>query len=705
MDPAALKVLPYLPVPGASGKVIAVAPAPRNSDLGMMRGDWNISPRQTLFAHYYVSQNNINNGLPYSTSVAGWQTQTQYVRNQNGGINHSFVMSPTLLNQLTLGYTRSFGQDAPTTNIPTSALNINMPNYNTGGGAPQFTVTGRVALGSQNPRRYISNNYDINDTVSWTRGRHTMKFGFQILKLSWYQTYLSPPRFTFNGTRSGDAVADFLLGSYRTLAITYGVRENDAFTSYYGAFAQDDFKVTNRLTLSFGVRYDTPQPWKDKGDRINTIDPTPGVQSKVVPGAPPGMLFVGDLPRGLAKTDLNNFAPRFGFAYDVSGTGKTAVRGAYGIFYDTLNADSIAQENAPYAGSISFSNGLLSNPLVGQNPPPVITDAKNYRFYYPINNYFLDLSNRTPYYQQWNLSVEQELAKDIQLQVAYVGNVGHKLGAYRPWNVAIYQPGATLANALQRAPYYPGTYGNGGIVLSNAYNSNYNGAEAKLNKRFSKNVSVLASYTYGKAIDDNSTITLGGCAANPYNLRADRGRAQYDARNTLAVSWLWTPIPTRPGLLGRALGGWNFSGIHRYRTGYPFTMYTGDDTVLGGDICGGGELHPNTVGNWKRDYASRADMVAAYYNKAAFAAPAPGVYGSTGRNIIQGPNFTTSDFALLKDIVTFKEQHFQFRAEFFNAFNQVNFSSVRNNLADSRAGQISGVNVGRQIQFGLKYLW
>jgi hypothetical protein len=158
IDPAARKYLAYLPVPGADGQVIAVAPAPRNADLGMIRNDWNLSSRQTLFGHYYINQNAISNALPYSSNIAGWMTQNQSVRNQNGGVNHTYIMRPTLINQLTLGYTRSFSTDAPEQTVKNSTLGIDMPDYNTGGGATAISVSGRFQLRSQNPRKYISNN-------------------------------------------------------------------------------------------------------------------------------------------------------------------------------------------------------------------------------------------------------------------------------------------------------------------------------------------------------------------------------------------------------------------------------------------------------------------------------------------------------------------------------------------------------------------
>jgi outer membrane receptor protein involved in Fe transport len=208
-----------------------------------------------------------------------------------------------------------------------------------------------------------------------------MKFGFSTS--TWrFQTWYPRPSFSFNGTRTGDAMADFMTGGYRSLGIAFGQRLNDGLSSYTVGYAQDDWKVNRRLTLNFGLRYELPKPWTDKGDRINTLDPRPGVQSKVVATAPPAMLFVGDLPRGLVETDKNNFAPRFGFAWDVFGNGKLAVRGAWGIFYDTVNTDSIAQENPPFAGSTTFFNGRLADPGAGETFPPVIPDAANFEWVY-----------------------------------------------------------------------------------------------------------------------------------------------------------------------------------------------------------------------------------------------------------------------------------------------------------------------------------
>jgi hypothetical protein len=419
------------------------------------------------------------------------------------------------------------------------------------------------------------------------------------------------------------------------------------------------------------------------------------------------MLFVGDLPRGLYPTDRNNFGPRFGFAYDVTGNGRFAIRGAWGLFYDTVNADSVALENPPFAGSARFFNGRLSNPLAGQTPPPVVPDAENFEFVYPINLFFHDLGIRTPYIQMWNLTLEHQIAKDWAVQAAYVGKDSKKLQAYRPFNVAQWRPGATLENIAERAPFLPGIYGTEIIVLSSAFNQHYESAQFRVDKRFSRGFTFQGAYTYGKAIDHNSEYSLGACVSNPYDLDSDRGRADFDSRHTFAASWLWTPVSATGGggWFRKILGGWNFSGTHRIRSGYPMTFYIGDDVALGGDICGGGEQHPDLLRNPERSHSSRDDMIASFFDTGAFAVPQEGTYGSAGRNILTGPGSSITDLAILKDFGITEQAKIQVRAEFANAFNQVNFGLPRRTMTDSRFGEISSAGPGRQIQLGLKVIW
>lgn len=710
IDPAAKNLLQYLPVMSAPGeRYIGWVASPRNADLGMIRNDWTLSSRQSLFGHYYLNQSDRDSPNIYPQ----WISNYLRTRTQNAGINHTFVIRPTLLNQLTLGFTRSFDVTNVTKTISNSQLLLKgLPDY-IEAGATSFSVSGRFSLSYSNYLKFISNNYDIAEGLTWIKGRHTFKFGFQYLDLGFFQTWSPPPSFSFNGTRTGDPMADFLTGAYRGLSIAFGQRLNDGLSSFTVGYFQDDFKVTRRLTLNYGLRYELPKPWVDKQDRINTLDLRPGVRSKVVPSAPPHMLFVGDLPRGLYETDKNNFAPRFGFAWDVFGDGKTAVRGAWGLFYDTVNTDSIAQENPPFAGSTSYFNGRLSDPVAGRTPPPVFPDAAKFEWVYPINLFFTDLGLRTPYTQQWNLTIERQFGRDISVQAAYVGKDTKKLHAFRPWNVAIYKPGvdasgrplSTLENAWERAPFLPGVYGTESIVLSSAFNQHYESAQFRVDKRFSNNFSVLAVYTLGKAIDFSSTHTLGGCIANPYDLNSERGRADFDARHTFAASWLWTPVRSGKGLLRRLVGGWNFSGIHRLRSGYPITFFNGDDVALGGDICGGEQQHPDLIGNPKRQHSNRQDMITKFFNTEVFRFPAPGHYGSAGRNILSGPASSVTDLAILKDFMVTENSRLQLRGEFSNAFNQVNFGNPRNVLTDGLFGRITSAAAGRAIQVGLKYIW
>jgi hypothetical protein len=362
----------------------------------------------------------------------------------------------------------------------------------------------------------------------------------------------------------------------------------------------------------------------------------------------------------------------------------------------------------------------MSDPFgsVGEVAPPASIDPAAFTFTYPINGFWSGTgedSLRTTYVQEWNLTIARELGRNYALSAAYIAKAGRKLIAYRPFNAAVYIPGtdaqgrplSTEANAESRAPFLPGVYGTEGIYLDNSFTSAFHSMQIELNKRYSSGLQFSTSYMLGKSIDSSSTITLGACLSNPFDVRADRGRSDFDRRHAFVFSGVWSPpvFTDQRGLLGRLFGGWTASGFQTIQSGSPVTPTSGQNTALDGNICGGSSIHPDLVGTIEREHASRADMVGEFFNRDAFALPAVGRYGSAGRGIFSGPAQASTDLAVLKDFRVTEMQRFQFRAEFFNLFNQVNFNNPVANLSSATYGRITGSQPGRSIQFGLKYLW
>jgi hypothetical protein len=544
------------------------------------------------------------------------------------------------------------------------------------------------------------------------------------MDLSFFQSFLGPPQFSFNGQRTGggvgpqgDPMADFMLGAYQVVGVSNGVRVNDNGSTFTVLFVQDDFKVSPRFTLNLGLRYELPTPWVDKYDRIDAVVPDASVRSKKFPNAPPGMLFPGDRPRGLYHRDMNNLAPRFGFAWDVFGDGRTAVRGAYGIFYDTLNADVIAQETPPFTGSArNYFNGLLSNPFgsIGQAAPPAYVDPSAFVFGFPINGAFGPIEDqlRSTYVQEFNLTLQREVMRDYAVSLAYVGRMGRKLIGNVPFNAAPYIPGtdasgrplSTLANAEQRAPFLPGIYSPAIRAVDSPFTSAYHSLQIELNRRFSAGLQFNSSYTLSKSLDTISAVNLSQTIPDPFNFRHHRGRSDWDRRHAVVFSGVWTPplYRSQQGVAAMVLGGWSLSGITSLQSGTPLSISSGQDTMLNGT---GNNSRADIVGDPERSHTSRADMVTKFFNTEAFAQPKPGSPGTSGRGILSGPARVNTDFAVLKDIRLAEEYRFQFRAEFFNVFNQVNFNNPGTTLGNSQFGLISGAQPGRTIQLGLKLLW
>lgn len=613
-----------------------------------------------------------------------------------------------------------------------------------------------------------NNTWQASDDLRRVIGTHSLEFGagFHIDQVNVNPDALFNGSFQFTGSETGSDFADFLLG----IASYYRQGDSRSFylrNKYVGVYGQDSWKVKPNLTLNYGLRWDLLPPWYEKYNQIQTL--IPGRQSAVFPGAPAGIVFPGDagISRTLAPTKYTDFAPRVGLAWSptpagdrlldklLGNSGKTSIRIGYGQFYTAIEglSASIMSANPPYGYDYNSSlSPLFTTPFVvaatGQSvgqpyPSPIAAygaspshpdTSVNWSKYFPITGVpAVYYQNVSPYAESYTLSIERELAPGTVFNVGYVGSQGHHLLVLTPANpsnpvlcLSVSQANQVMTGTPTCGPFNEtGTFTRAdgeSVVVRGPYganfgaisyqktigNSSYNALEVSL-RHESKSLELVASYTYSKSLDDSSSLAE---EVNPAGPGLTRALSAFDMRHNFVLNYNYNlPFDRLVRQGNRWTQGWTLSGVTRFGTGMPVTLYNNNDTSLLGSIPNGinnnGLDTPNVApGDLSFNLSPRNGKPA--FNTALFSLPALGTMGNTRRRYFAGPGIDNFDTALQKHVKLTEAKSLEFRAEVFNTFNHAQFfgpAAVDGNFSDSTFGQIVNAAPPRLVQLAAKFVF
>ncbi len=731
-------LLPYYPAPNSGPYTfVGTQTLTSNNDQFGVRLDQYLTERDQMNFRYSFSQGSQTDPLSTAgANVPGFPVgENQRAQNFIAQETHTFA--PSLVGTLRFSFLRNkFLFDEHLNNTDPATLGFEYaPSLTEAIGPPFVQVAGYASIGDPitGPRNTYQNSYDFSGSLTWVKGRHQLKFGggYEYDQINVTQGIATNGFFVFSTFPVNNAFASFLFGQPVFFLQGGGDFSRGLRGQAFHLYAQDTFKVTPRLTINYGLRYEVPSPYTEVKNRQNLW--IAGRQSTVFPTAPEGLLYPGDrgVPGGLIPTQRTGFAPRLGVAWDATGLGTWLVTAAYGIFYDPYYTGEGGPLQTPisappYLQTPQISIPNFADPYNGENP-------FNGSFAQPMTLLTLNPNLRLPYAQDWNLNVERAFGKNWLLQVGYIGTKGTKLPRFIEANPAVYIPGevdgspiSNQNNADQRrldsgctieVPK-PCTFSSVGEIAGIA-NSTYNALQASLRKQFSHGFSFLASYTYSRTLDDVSTFNITGSASqstagendlaqNPFDLRAEHGRSMFDARNRFVFSYQWNlPWFSHPeNWYGHILGNWMVNGITTFMSNTPFTVYDSTNVSLQGsapEISGFPANRPDVVGNPN----SGPHTPDQWFNVSTFKQLDPvlqaGQFGNAGRNIVNGPAYQQWDFSAIKLIPIRETMNLQFRAEFFNIFNNVNFLLPVNDISSPNFGQISAARPGRIVQLALKF--
>jgi Carboxypeptidase regulatory-like domain/TonB-dependent Receptor Plug Domain len=746
IDPVVAKLIALFPEPNASGELnnfVRNALAQDNTDNYDGRVDWTPSQNNSFFARYNYSNRfrfipGYLGGLADGSSTSAWGRQ--YLKNHSLVLGWTHVFSASMVNDFRFGWVRnsSFAEQDPfaldqfagdfVPGIPV--------NPAVGGGVPQTTFTNYGFLGSPDflPKQQVPQQYQYNDTLSITRGRQTFKVGGS-LYLPMRNLFQDEPGMrgdlTFNGqftcqrnggsqcvSNTGFSYADGLLGLVQYNQLT-NVHFVDQRLWMLSGFFEDDWKVTPQLTLNLGLRYDFATPALNAKDQMANFDPDSG-----------SLVFArsgGLKSRALVNPNYKNFGPRFGFAY--SPDQKTVVRGGYGIYYtvfERYGSEDQLSLNPPFlinktqsAASTSTTPVMIAQQGFPSNYLDPSTINLNSLTSFHIRA--MNSNDPTPYVQQWSFGIQRAIGV-LTADVNYVGTKSTHLDLIRDYNQPLIAGNAvqtTTDSSGRIVPVIP--YSNfGQIEYTDPIGfGNYNGLQAGLNGRFRNGLSVRAAYTYSHSLDNapEELESNSGDAPNGRNAAAWYGNSDFDIRHRVAVSYVYE-LPfghgkpyMNHGPMSWILGDFRTSGVYTFYSGHPITVNSGGTLNSALDPYGFAVAPPFVIGKphivgdpscWYFVAKNKACTALAPTLSDAYALPAAGTFGNSGRNTIIGPRTDVFDAALLREF-PIERVNIEFRWEVFNVTNTPEFGQPSNNFSSSAGGSITSLSGDpRVMQFALR---
>ncbi|MEX2263802.1 MAG: carboxypeptidase regulatory-like domain-containing protein [Bryobacteraceae bacterium] len=736
LNPVSQRVLEFYPLGNVSPSLFRATEVLRNEvDQGGIRID-AIAREQDQFAIRYAtsSGSNFNPLSIRGADVPGFPTGDD-IRSHSATVSHTHLFGPRTLNNLRVAFSRykflfdkRFNHDSP------RSLGFQYDNtFEPALGPPYFIVNGYASVGNPitGPRNSVQNEYEIYEALSLVRGSHTIKIGgdFRRTQINTSQGIAANGFFVFAPFPTNSSFANFLTGFPVVFFQGGGDFQRGLRSFEASGYAQDQWRVTSKLTLNYGLRYEINSPFSEIRDRLNQF--APGQQSQVFPDAPRGILFPGD--PGVAKRILSLYykglMPRIGVAYDPTGRGRMSLRAAYGIFYDSFsNGTGMPLQAA--VSAIPFLQAVQLGPPALNYTNPWGATGVPFRpgfFPKPVTMLTETATGRPPYAQNWNFSIQQSLPSSVLFEVRYVGTKGTRVPRFIEANPAVYVPGAS-SQSVDARRIHAGCPAAGGPcdfasvgLIDYSTNSTYHALQTTLARRFNRGLTFSTSYWFSKTLDYVSSMNVAGSAPrlvsgendiaqNPFDLRAEHGLSLFDAKHRWTASATWE-LPfgrTLDGFTRALIAGWQLNGIATVSSGTPFTVYDTRNVAQQGshpeitgfagsrpDLIADPNLGPRTVEQWvSRSSFRRLDAVTE-----------AGRFGNAGRNIARGPGQGTLDVSAFKNWNLSEHLRAQLRIEAFNVTNHANFGVPVNDLVSPNFGRILEAGPPRVFQAALKFLF